>query len=166
MPLSVCFFCLFVCFWHLVEISLVFNVVPVLSVVFTYVYLIAVVCNITEELNRGRWVYMDSWLRECNSSWQWQAWWLGFCLRHKNLEILFVHILVDQETERVWAWLRAEFNPQAVFPTSSLPLSGPHFWKVLKPLTTASRAVKDTMSKPEHMCPHNVKEKGHFKTMW
>lgn len=159
MPLSGFFF-----FWLLVEINIVFKVIPVLSFVFTYVYLIVVVCNITEQLNR--WVYMDSWLRECNSSWQWQAWWLGFCLRHKNLEVLFVHILVDQETERAWARLRAESNPQALFPGSSLPLAGPNFWKVLQSLTTASRTkysnrwvVRDTMSKPEHMCHHNVKEK-------
>lgn len=152
-------------FWLLVEINLVFKVIPVLSVVVTYVYLIAVVCNTTEQLNRGWWVYMDSWLRECNLSWQWQAWWLGFCLQHKNLEVLLVHILVDQETERAWARLRAESNPQALFPGSSLPLAGPNFWKVLQSLTTASRTkysnrwvVRDTTSKPEHMCHHNVKE--------
>lgn len=60
MPLPVFFF------WLLVEINLVFKVFPVLSVVFTYVHLIAVVCNITEQLNRGRWVYMDSWLRNAS----------------------------------------------------------------------------------------------------
>lgn len=47
MPLSGFFF------WLLVEINIVFKVIPVLSVVFTYVYLIAVVCNITVQLNRG-----------------------------------------------------------------------------------------------------------------
>lgn len=47
-------------FWLLVEINFVFKVFTLLSVVFTYVYIVAVVWNITEQLNRGQWVYMDS----------------------------------------------------------------------------------------------------------